>query len=380
MVDEKAITASCKVLFALTGDVRRNSRALKQLRLLSELQITVDVLHLGGDGMQGLPHGVRAWHVPQPRGSGPRFFAAVHRRFNEAARQYAAHVYHASDLYVLPALCASARKHGGKVVYDIRELYPSVASTVGRPWVRAFWRLVEGRFIRRADATLTVGEQIADVVARTYNVRPPAVVHNVPPAAKIISSDLLAQVRKEGRVLLLHQGNMQKYRGNELLLQAMIHIKGAQLVFLGGGPLKQRIQATARSLRLDDKVLFVNPVPPNQLLNVTAEADIGISLLEDVCLNHRLALPNKLFEYLMAGVPVLVSRMPEMTKIVQRFNVGQTVDPTQPHELIGTLQSMIDNSDARAAWRRNTSAVFETYNWQVASDAFRRVYAQVLPL
>ena len=367
-----------KVVFALTGDVRSNSRALKQLQLLSDMSFSVDVLHLGSGGTAGLPHLVQAISVPRPNYTGPRFFAAVHRRFSMSARLHAADVYHASDLYVLPAMCAAARKNGGKVVYDIRELYPHVASTAGRPWARAVWRFVEKRFIKKVHATFTVGERIAQEVASAYQIPEPTVLYNAPPTTTVTRSSVLERVRRDKQILLLHQGNIQKHRGCEILLRAMVQLSGAQLIFLGGGPLKPQIKALSAALGLDAKVHFLDPVPPHELLSVTAGADIGISLLEDTCLNHRLALPNKLFEYLMAGIPVLVSNMPEMTKLVTIYGVGCSVAPHQPEALVRTLQSMINDTGARARWRRNTHKVFETYGWEIASERFKFDYRQLV--
>ena len=155
------------VVFALTGDVRRNSRALKQLRALAALGATVEVLTFGPPADDpSLEEGIRLRVLHRPPGSGPRFFARAHRLFAQTAGQLSARVYHASDLYTLPALHTAARRHGGRLVYDARELYPYVASTARRPWARGVWRFVEGRHIRHADAVFTVSHSIADRLAQ----------------------------------------------------------------------------------------------------------------------------------------------------------------------------------------------------------------------
>ncbi|MFB3131182.1 MAG: glycosyltransferase family 4 protein [Rhodothermales bacterium] len=369
------------VVFALTGDVRRNSRALKQLRALAALGATVEVLTFGPPADDpSLEEGIRLRVLHRPPGSGPRLFARVHRLFAQAARQIPARVYHASDLYTLPALHAAAQRHGGRLVYDARELYPFVASTARRPWVRGFWRFVEGRHIRHADAVFTVSESIADRLAQTYGVPRPLVLHNVPPYRAVTSSGYLrAQTgAAPDTVVLLHQGQIQRGRGGALLADAMREVQGAVLVFLGGGSLKPTLQQQVATVGLGDRVRFLDPVPPDALLPVTASADVGITLLEDTCLNHRFALPNKLFEYLMARLPVLASDLPEIRGVVETFDVGCVVDPADRAALVKMLQHMVDDNEARARWAAHAPRVFETFSWEKASQRFTQTYQDFL--
>ena len=369
------------VVFALTGDARRNSRALKQLRALAALGATVEVLTFGpeADDPQWEER-FRLRVLPRPSGSGPRFFARVNRLFAQAARQMPARVYHASDLYTLPAMRAAARQHRARLVYDARELYPYVASTVRRPWVRAVWRFVEGRHIHHADAVFTVSDSIAERLAQTYGLPRPTVLHNVPPYRAVTSSGYLrAQTGvAPGTIVLLHQGQIQRGRGGVLLVEAMREVEGAVLVFLGGGPLKPMLQQHVAEAGLGDRIRFLNPVPPDALLPITASADVGITLLEDTCLNHRFALPNKLFEYLMAGLPVLASDLPEIRGVVETFDVGRVVDPAARTALVKTLQHMVDDKEARARWAGHTPRVFETFSWEKASQRFTQTYQKLL--
>ncbi len=373
--------SSPDVVFALTGDVRRNSRALKQLRALAALGATVEVLTFGPPATDPwLEPGLRLHVLTRPPGSGPRFFAQVHRLFEAVTLTLKAHVYHASDLYTLPAMHAGARQHGSRLVYDARELYPHVAATAGRPWVRWTWRIVEGRHIRHADAVFTVSDSIAERLAQTYGIPPPAVLHNVPPYQRTTSTGYLREQTgiPPDTVVLLHQGQIQQRRGCALLVDAMRDVQGAALVFLGGGPLKPQLQQHVKEAGLNDRIHFLDPVPPDDLLPITASADIGITLLEDTSLNHRFALPNKLFEYLMAGLPVLASDLPEIRGVVHDFDVGLVVDPANRTALVHALQRMTDDKDARARWASQTPRVFETFNWEKASQRFKDVYQALL--
>lgn len=370
------------IVFALTGDVRRNSRALKQLRSLATLGTSIDVYTLGSPAENNrLEENIRLHFLPRASGSGPGFFARNHSTFRDATRSARAHVYHASDLYNLPAMHAAARRHGGKLVYDARELYPFVASTAGRPAVRWFWRVVEGHYIRRADAVFTVSESIADQHVAMYGIPRSTVLYNAPPHHPVTPSTALRDLTgiPAETTVLLHQGQIQKDRGCLLLADAMRDVEGAVLIFLGGGPLKPALQQHVKTVGLQDRVRFLDPVPPDDLLAVTASADVGITLLEDTCLNHRFALPNKLFEYLMAGLPVLASDLPEIRKVIQGFDVGTVVNPADRAALVKRIQGMVDDKQARQRWRANAPRVFETFNWESASQRFIQTYQDLLP-
>ncbi|NBC17673.1 MAG: glycosyltransferase [Bacteroidetes bacterium] len=368
------------VVFSLTGDVRRNSRAIKQLRALTDLGCSVEVLALGEPANVDWMPGVRLHLLERPPGGGLPFFWSAHRAMAQAARSIPARVYHASDLYTLPAMFLAARRHDARLVYDARECYPHVASTAGRPHVRLFWHLLERFFARRADAVFTVSTSIAERMASAYGIPPPMLLHNVPPRQRVTPSTYLRDQTgvADDTCLLLHQGSVQKDRGCEHLVDAMRDVDGAVLVFLGGGPRKPELQQHVTREGLGDRVRFLDPVPPDDLLPVTASADVGITLLEDTCLNHRFALPNKLFEYLMAGLPVLASDLPEIRSVVDGHEVGLLVDPSDRRALVDALRRLVRDASARRRWAANAPSVFETFSWEAASQRLQRTYSDLL--
>ncbi len=373
---------SADVLFCLTGDARRNSRALRQLRALAGAGLRVAAGCLGPDpGLRRTPEGIALHVLAPPGGRGPLFFAAVHRLFAALAAQYTARVYHASDLYTLNALAGAARRRQARLVYDARELYPHVAATTGRPWVRAFWRWAEGRAIGRADQVFTVSPSIADHLAAAYGIRRPVVTLNAPPFQRPAPSDRLrARLGLPAGVpLLLHQGQMQRRRGGEALLAAMQRLDRETLIFMGGGPLRPALEQRARRLGLAARVRFLDPEPPDALLAATASADVGITLLEDTCLNHRYALPNKLFEYLMAGLPVLASDLPEMRALVEGYGAGRLVRPDAgPEVLAEALHALATDEAARAAWKAGAARAAADLNWETQQTGFLRAYHTLL--
>lgn len=366
----------------MTGDATRNSRALRQLRLLTEMGCRITVVTLASSG--GAPFSddaVSMIRLPYPQGSGPRFFYRIHRQVKAAVARLSADIYHASDLYVLPALAQAARKTGGRLVFDSREMYPYVYATAGRPWKSLAWHALQDRFVRRAELVLTVSDSIADWLRDTYDIRRPVVMHNVPDLPPPAPGPDRLRERlgiSPDRPIALHQGKMQHGRGCDLLLDAFRDVREGVLVFLGDGPARPELEETATRAHADQTVYFVDPVPPAELLAYTAAAQVGVTLLEDTCLNHRYALPNKLFEYLRAGVPVLASELPEISKVVRGFDVGLTVDPADREALVAALRYMLGDSDRRRRWTAHASRALETFSPAQASDRFRSAYHLLL--
>ena len=386
--------STCDVLFAMTGECLKNSRALRHLRILSDLELDVAVLAFDavpqGQEAAALP-GITIHQVDRPGGSGPPFFARLHWRMRKAASEVTARVYHASDLYVLPALHAAAKLHDGHLVYDARECYPHVEATSGHPMVRRFWQALEGWHVHEADAVFTVSESIAGHMSTTYGIRRPTVLYNAPettgrPPRRGASdshdnpgtSSTLREKTGAGGVLLLHQGRMAPGRGCNLLVEAMRGIDNGSLLFLGDGDLRPALEQKVEELGIQNKVHFVDPVPPDELLPVTASADVGITLLQDTCLNHRYALPNKLFEYLTAGLAVLGSNLTEIRRVIETHDAGLLVTPSDLEALQVAMQRMIDDDESRRRWSRNAAAAMETYDPEKSSKRLREAYRTIL--
>lgn len=373
----------CDVCFALIGSVPHNSRALRQLRALVAMGLHVEVYAVAPPAE--LPIDLRTqahyYPLPLPPGRGPRFFWKAHRAVFQAVRACRARVYHASDLFVLPALAKVARQHQGRLVFDARERYPYTPGTIGRPWAQRFWRALEAHYIRQVDLVLTVSEGLAIHLVRDYGITPPLVLHNAPAEAARPDPEVSLRRRlqlPDQVVLFLFQGNLRPGRGCLLPLEVLPQVPRAVLVYLGDGPLAPVIRQRALVLGVADRVHVLPPVLPDALLSVTASADVGLVLLEDVCLNLRLSLPNKLFEYLAAGVPVLASNLPELRRVVETYQVGCIVDPRNADALAAAMRRLVEDVALRRQLAINTGTAFAAHSWAQGALRFQEAYRKLL--
>jgi glycosyltransferase involved in cell wall biosynthesis len=254
-------------------------------------------------------------------------------------------VIHAHDLGPLAAAARLARSWPGdgprpRVVYDSHELYVEQQTS----WTRReklAWKAHERRWIRHADLVVTVSESIAAELARRYRLpEMPTVVLNSPP-------DVPAPARSDVRsdagvpedvVLAVYVGTVKPGRGVDRLVPAL----GAgewHLAIVGGGDESalEPLLTEADRVGARDRLHVLPGVPAATLPGYLATADVGVHPMERTCLNHELALPNKLVDYLCAGLPVAVSDLVEMRRLVESHQLGTTFDPTRPQDVSASL-------------------------------------------
>ena len=234
-------------------------------------------------------------------------------------------VIHAHDAAMLLPGLLGARLTGAKLVYDSHELATGVPYRDGR-WAR-FVSGIERLAVPRAAAVITVSDGIADRLQELYRLRRGRSWSATSPnSSRPAANGALRRRLGIGDVpLVLHQGAPAPDRGGEQLIAAMREVPGRaprlpRLVTVCR--LRGRSAGAGGRAGLEGRVHFLPSVPLADLLAQTADADVGVSLLQDTCENHRLALPNKVFEYLAAGVPVVVSDLPEVAAIVRAARVG----------------------------------------------------------
>jgi glycosyltransferase involved in cell wall biosynthesis len=298
---------------------------------------------------------------------------AIENRMTAAAVATRPHIVHAHDLNTLRAAARAARLTRARLVYDSHEI-PS-----GLPTVRSPEQVIryEAGLIRRADAVIHTTPMRAAWTAETYGIPMPAVVRNIPEGSRDVApADLVALAGFAlGSKVILHQGNMQPHRGLEALTEAIGLLPDEfALLYLGGGRLRGELETLVEKLGLGERVRFASAVPHAELLAWTAGAWCGVSMLVDVCLNHRYSLPNKLFEYVAVGVPLVASDNPEIAGFVTEWGVGEVCDPTNPDSIAAAVTRLAARRDDAAARARDAGSVFR---WENEARTLLNVYGSL---
>ncbi|HOE03899.1 MAG TPA: glycosyltransferase [Bacteroidales bacterium] len=300
---------------------------------------------------------------------GPLFYACLNMRLFLYLLFVKADIFLSNDLDTLPANYYAAKIRCKKLVYDSHELFTEVPELQGRPRVKAFWERIEKRILPNIKYSYTVCESIAAYYNQKYGIEM-HVVRNVP-----TKKEIQIPFHERGNVFI-YQGVLNKGRGLEMLIESMVHLKEYQLIIAGSGDIEDKLKHIAAEHKADN-VLFAGRIPPEALHALTCKAILGFSLEEDLGLNYRFALPNKIFDYIQAGVPVMVSKLPEMEKLVTLYTVGQCSLATTVQQLSGEIQKIIGNKSYRELYHPNCLKAAETLHWgnekQILTSLFESI-------
>jgi glycosyltransferase involved in cell wall biosynthesis len=308
------------------------------------------------------------------------------------ARQVERHdIWHGMWAGSLPALEQVRARHGGRTVYDARDVFLRSRMFDHMPgWQRAILTRYERRWARAADAVLQVSEEYAAMTERDLGLEHVAVVRNCPerwepPTPRPDRIRELLGLPSTTRVVL-YQGRVMGDRGIEQAMDAIVDVPDAVLVIMGFGnqsgdqSTRDPYVAMAGRAPYAGKVHVIDPVPPAQLLAWSASADIMIMTVQPQSENHRYMTPQKLWEALAAGVPVVASDLPGFRSIVGRVGCGELVDPTDPVAIRAGVRRLLDlgPEGLRAVGDRGLAAAHQTYNWEVQAEVLEGVYADLL--
>ncbi len=290
-------------------------------------------------------------------------------------------IWHGHDLTGLLPASRSKRRQGGRLVYDSHELYIESGS-VSRLPSPAKWlvRKLEDRIARRADAVVTVNQSIAAELSQRFRQDVTVVMNCSDLGAEAgdrLDSPLRATLGLGARPVVLYHGGVDNGRGIRTTVDALAFLDPrVAFAVVGDGELIGSLATMARRPNLRDR-LFLHPaVPMEELPSWIAGADLGIIAFEPTVRNNQLGTPNKLFECLAAGVPVVVSDFPEMRRIVRDIDAGTTCNPQDPQSVARAIRDLLGEpaEEREARRRRCRSAVVSRYNWGMEFEKLGLVY------
>jgi glycosyltransferase involved in cell wall biosynthesis len=286
--------------------------------------------------------------------------------------------FHAHDLSTAYAALAAANFRGSHLVVDFHEWFSenvhwdSKSSTwVPYPvdWRRELQKL-ESRCLVEASATITVCDSIADGMVAELGGKRPIVVRNIPDISATPTREYLPLKQQlglpESAFVLLWQGGTGPTRLIEPIIESLAHVSGCVFVIRGPsldlfGP---GYLALAQRVGVEDRVMLVPPVPSRDVVAAARGADAGIWTLPALCRNFTFALPNKIFEYMAADLPVLVAHYPEAKRLVLDNGLGLTFDPYDPRSIANAINQLMQNEKLRVECTANVRATLSRVNAQ----------------
>ena len=264
---------------------------------------------------------------------------------------------------LLPNYLISKLK-GVPLVYDSHELFCEVPELKKNPFKKRIWEWLEGSIVPKLTYAVTVNDSIANFYFEKYAVKF-QVVRNIAPVTTIfhIKTKQELNIPMNKHMYIMQGAGINMDRGAEELVLAMRYIDDAVLYIIGSGDVWSTLEKLITENGLNSKVILISKLPKAELMNYTLLADIGISIDKDSNLNYRYSLPNKLFDYIQAEVPVLASRLVEVEKIVNTFQIGDFIETHDPKHIAEKLQQM-QRSQSYKKWKENLKHAKNVLTWE----------------
>ena len=225
------------------------------------------------------------------------------------------------------------------IIYDSHELFPEIPELVYKPFVKKCWSALEAWILPKLKNTYTVCNSIAVFYDKKYNTKFKTIL-NLPNKKDLELGEFPFKTAE--KKIIIYQGAVNIGRGLELIIDTMEFLDNCKLVIIGNGDIYKDLVKKVDHKNLNNKIHFLGKISPIELQKLTPLANLGISIEEDLGLNYRFALPNKIFDYIQAEVPILVSNLPEMKMISINYNVGEIIKNRKPTELAKQIEELIE--------------------------------------
>lgn len=290
-------------------------------------------------------------------------------------------VYFSNDLDTLLPNFLMSRLKGSTLIYDSHEYFTEVPELIGRDRIRDIWLRLESYMVPKLKTMFTVNNTLAKIYSDKYKI-PVHVIRNLPKIDGYGKSATYLNIREKFGItptdhLLIYQGAVNKDRGLEELIQAFSFLPiSYHLLIVGSGDVYQTLVDITSELKLK-QIHFTGQIPFSELAAYTMQADLGVSLEKSTNLNYRFALPNKVFDYIASGIPILVSPLTELCAILDKHDVGKLLPSHEPRDIATTIEAIFADQNQLAIWKENTKKAREEYCWEKEE---KKLISILLPL
>lgn len=287
----------------------------------------------------------------------------------------------ANDLDTLMPNYLVSKLKGARLVYDSHEIFCEVPELQHSAFKKGVWKRIERWIFPKLRYVFTVNDSIAQIYQKEYKIEL-KVVRNIPAVTERMKEENLSKkelkLPENEKIIVLQGAGINVDRGAEEAVQAMQYVENAVLLIIGSGDVIDVLKKMKEELKLEEKVEFIGKLPFERLMQYTAHADLGLTLDKDTNINYRYSLPNKLFDYIHAGVPVLASNLIEVRNIIERYEIGSWIEHHDPKHIAEKINEALNDSSKLQVWKKNTKIAAAELNWETEEQQLVSVYRQFL--
>ncbi len=333
-----------KIIVSVTNDVANDQRVSKVCDTLYNLKYDVSLVGRKLSNSKNLKR-----HYPIKRfkllfNKGVLFYIEFNIRLFFYLLFSKSDILLANDLDTLLPNFIVSRIKNKELVYDSHELFPEIPELLQRPFKKKIWKTLEKILLPYLKNCYTVSDSIAHYYKEEYNTHF-NVVRNIPILSKTKTRNFTKVPFKiTKKKIVLYQGAVNVGRGIELMIEAIDILTDCYFLIIGHGDIFEEINKLVSQKNLNNKVYFLGKIAPQELKDITPLAHVGISIEEDLGLSYRYSLPNKIFDYIHAQIPVITSNLPEMKKIVHQYKIGEVLEERTPERLAEKIEYILNKN------------------------------------
>jgi glycosyltransferase involved in cell wall biosynthesis len=368
--------AKKRALISVINDLVTDQRVDRTARVL--LDLGYEVLMVGRQKHDSLRMPDRPYQINRMRllwEKGPLFYAEYNLRLFFFLLWQKCDLLVSNDLDTLLPNYLVHKLKRAPIMFDSHEFFTETPEVIHRPFVKNFWKKLEKFSVPNLKYCVTVNESIASLFFQEYRIKF-SIVRNIPRDQEYanLASRLTLGLPEDKKIVLLQGAGINIQRGAEELVEAMQYMEGTLLLIVGGGDVLPLLKELTQKLSLGEKVKFIPKQTPEKLFAYTSLADLGVTLDKDTNINYRFSLPNKLFDYIHARLPILASPLPEIRKIIDTYQIGCLIENHDPRHIADRIIYAFQDQDRYNTWKVNLNKAAEDLKWEKEKEVLIRLF------
>ena len=369
-----------KILSAVTNNIETDQRLDKVCHSLLKFGYDVELIGTTLRGKPNLNKPYKTHFIDMKNQSSAKMYAEFNFKlfFTLLKKSDKKTILLANDLDSLLPFYLVSKLYRLPLVFDSHEIFSELPSLNNRPKTKKVWKTLERFLIPKVKHFYTVSDGYANWFKKEYGANP-AVIRNVPNRTKLNDKqDFIffhLPPNPTNEKIVMYQGAINMSRGIDKMIEAFLYIDNCQFWIAGDGPKKTEYEQMVKDLNLTNRIHFLGNIPPKTLKTITPLADVGMSMEEALGLSYRYALPNKLFDFIQAGVPILATNLPEIKKMIEEYKVGKVIDNHEPKHLAKKLQEILN--EGKNCYQENLANAANELCWENEEHKLKEIFGQL---
>ena len=367
-----------KIIISVTNDLSTDQRVKKVCGTLNAMNYDILLVGRKRPASIKLNRPYRTKRMKLIFNKGALFYAEFNIRLFILLVFSKVDIYHANDLDTLLANYLAAIIRRKPIVYDSHEYFTGVPEIQNKKLVKKVWQTIEQFIFPKLKHIITVNQSIAKLYKKEYN-KDLRIIRNVPNKVETLKLKSKSELNiAEDKDIIITQGaGININRGIEELVEAMQYLNNVCLIIIGDGDVIPQLKKRVLELKLENSIIFKGRMPYHEMMQYTQHAKLGITIDKDTNTNYKYSLPNKLFDFIHAGIPILASKIIEVEKIIKKYQIGLFINNHEPTHIANQIKYAIDNKELMSEWKSNTTLATKELNWEIEENTLKDLYKKI---